>query len=99
MERNNRFQGHGAGGQGGFAARGFHPGFGARNQQGGRGRFCGRGRFGAAGLVVVAMLKAKEEDGTTMLVQGLVMELKVEIVLIIIGTLVLALMLDQMVVI
>lgn len=47
MERNNRFQGHGAGGQGGFAARGFHPGFGARNQQGGRGRFCGRGRFGA----------------------------------------------------
>lgn len=52
-----------------------------------------------AGLVVVAMLKAKEEDGTTMVVQGLVMELKVEIVLIIIGTLVLALMLDQTVVI
>ncbi|BAT05210.1 Os08g0378200 [Oryza sativa Japonica Group] len=41
MEKNGR-QGYGAAGQG-FAARGFHPGF------GGRGRSRGRGRFGRGG--------------------------------------------------
>lgn len=49
MERNNRQGRPAVGGYGNFSARGFHPGFGGGNHQGGRGRGRGRGWFDGRG--------------------------------------------------
>ncbi|BAS86295.1 Os03g0739300 [Oryza sativa Japonica Group] len=49
MERNNRQGRPAVGGYGKFSARGFHPGFGGGNHQGGRGRGRGRGWFDGRG--------------------------------------------------